>query len=203
MKLAAMNILKKIKKYFERKPKFRFLNNGKYKIIEAFRVNGVTYFMFDSIFEIPSGRSFTALTYYDELQMRCSREYLIKHCKAVDTILSDPKKIDIGTVSLLNRNLKDRIEMLPIPEHIYKLASILFFDEQESPYSYDYDYNKNKIEVWRKTEGVLDFFLRTELKNLVPYLRFPSIDMASYLEVTQAVDTMHQRDISQVLSKSE
>ena len=196
-----MKIIDDIKKLFKRKPKFFFVKDGKYKITEAFKAGGKTYFMFDNVFEMPSGRGFQALTYYDELTMRCSREYLLKHCRAIDILLSDPKKIDIGTIALIHRNLRDRTELLPIPEHIYKLASVLFFDASESPFSYDYEYNVKKIKQWKSEEGLLDFFLKTELKNLVPSLKSQGHDTKIFSTVTENIDRMHQKDISDILSK--
>jgi hypothetical protein len=157
--------------------------------------------MFDNVFELPSGRGFQALTYYDELTMRCSREYLKKHVRAIEILLSDHKKLDIGTIALIHRNLKDRLDLLPIPDHIYKLASVLFFDKDESPFSYDYAYNQKKIEEWKRTEGLLDFFFKTELKNLVPSLQSPTSDTKIYSTVVENIDKMHQKDISQVLSR--
>jgi len=198
-----MTIIKKIKNFLAhtRKPKFFFIKEGKYKITEAFMVNGISYYMFDNLFEMPSGRGFTALTYYDELTMRCSREYLLKHCRAIDILLSDPKKIDYTNIAIIHRNLRDRTELLPIPDHIYKLASVLFFDKTESPFAYNYEYNQKKIEQWKSTEGLLDFFFKTELKNLVPSLGRPETDTLIYSQVLENIDKMHRKDISQVLSK--
>lgn len=198
-----MKLIQKIKNLFKHKPKFYFIKDGKYKIIEAFKAGGITYYMFDNVFEIPSGRGFTALTYYDELSMRCSREYLIKHCRAIDILLSDPKKIDIGTIAIIHRNLKDRIELLPIPEHIYKLASVMFFDDNESPFAYDFAYNQKKIAMWKSQEGLLDFFMKTELQNLMPSLQYQGTDTQIFSDITEQIDRMHQQTISEVLSKAD
>jgi hypothetical protein len=196
-----MTLIKKIKKYFTPKPRFFFIKDGKYKISEAFRANGKSYYMFDNLFEMPSHRGFSALTYYDELTMRCSRDYLLKHCRAIEILLGDQKKFDIGTIALIHRNLQDRVKLLPIPEHIYKLASVLFFDKTESPFAYDHEYNVKKIEEWKHTEGLLDFFLKTELKNLVPSLRSQESDILIFSKVAEQIDKMHQKDISEVLSR--
>jgi hypothetical protein len=198
-----MKIIERIQKLLTRKPKFFFIKDGKYKITEAFVSNGRSYYMFANVFDMPSGRGFTALTYYDELTMRCSRDYLLKHCRAVDILLGDPKKFDLATLAIIHRNLRDRTELLPIPEHIYKLASVLFFDKSESPFQYDYAYNQKKIEQWKSTEGLLDFFLQTELKNLVPLSISPGTDTSTYSIVVENVDKMHQKNISEVLSRAQ
>ena len=101
----------------------------------------------------------------------------------------------------LNVNLRERVELMPMPEYIYKLASVIFFDKSESLYSYDYDYNKLKIEKWKAAGGTLDFFSKTPLKELVPLLSMPSIDMQTYLTVTKMVEETHQALRQGILSE--
>jgi len=195
------NMLEYFKNLLKRKPRFFFIADGKYKVIEAFTFAGKKYYTLDNIFELPTGRGFMALTYYDELQMRASREYLIKHCKAVDILLSDPKKIDIGSLAIIHRNLKDRLELLPIPEHVYKLASVIFFDDSESPYTYDMTYNQKKIAKWKEEPDVLAFFLQVPMKNLLPYSKFPVSDIQKFSELVEELDRAQQSDISEIISR--
>src|ERR1043166_7312022 len=110
-----MNFLKKIKKLFTRKKK-SFLIDG-YRITEAFSWKGVKYFCYDDSFRVPTGRALTALAIYEELRMRCSEEYLTKHTRAMEIILSDPAKINIQTIAVLNKNLQERLKMAPLPKY--------------------------------------------------------------------------------------
>ncbi len=71
-------------KIFTRKPKklkvkSMDLAEGRYRISEAFEVGGVMYYQFDDAKQIPADRAMAALTFYEEMNQRCTREYLEKH----------------------------------------------------------------------------------------------------------------------------
>lgn len=133
-----------------RKPPKSYFINDKYKVVPAFRLAGVDYFMFDNQMHGPTGRMLTALGLYEELNMRVDREYLEKHCAAMEKVLSDPKKISIGSIAILNKNLKERMNLVPLQDQVLKYASVVFFDENESVFEYDYEYNRKKIDLWKR-----------------------------------------------------
>lgn len=178
-----------------------YLVDAKYKVIPAFSVGGKDYWMFDSALEVPTGRFFAAMGIYAEMDMNCSKEYLQSHCKAMEKLLSDPKKISLQYIMQLNINLKERLELMPMPDYIFKLASVIFFDKTESLYSYDYDYNKSKIESWKNADADLFFFSKTPLRELVPSLNMPEKDTQTYLTVTKMVEEIHHRLHSDILSE--
>lgn len=184
---------------FHRKPKF-FLVDDKSKCIEAFTLEGTKYYMFEDPFNMPSGRAFTALAYYEEFKMRCTADYLKLHCRAVDKILGDPKKVNLTLIFELHRNLKERVELVPIPDHIYKLASVVFFDESESPYTYDFNYGQKKIEQWKTNPAILDFFLSTPLTDLMPSLKSESTALKTFLPLVEQMDTMHNSKLQEIVS---
>jgi hypothetical protein len=193
-------MFKKLLNKLKRKPKF-YLLDKQYSVVEAFTYKGRSYFCFDNSFKIPANRAMAALVYYEEMKMRCNEEYLRKHVKAMEILLSDPKKISINTIAVINNNLKERLNLAPFPDHIYKLASVIFFDDSESPYAYDMAYNKKKIEKWREDPEILSFFLSREIQNLMPSLNLPENSAQTYFQVAEEVDQMHQQDLSEVLSR--
>lgn len=193
-----MNFLKKL---FQRTPK-TFVLDDKYRVVEAFELRGVTYFQFDDAFKIPTERALRALTIYEEFRMNCDKDYLDKHVRAVELILSDPKKINLNAIVLLNNNLKERLNLTKFPDHIYKLASVIFFDKTEAPYGYDPEYNKKKIEKWKEADGVLDFFLKGPLSTLIPSLQLPADSSSMYFQIADQVDMLHRNDLQEVLSKA-
>jgi hypothetical protein len=174
---------------------------NQHRVVEAFKLEGTTYYMFDDSFKIPSGRGLCALTIYEEFEMRCTKEYLKTHIRAVEVILSDPKKININALAIIHRNLKERLDLAAFPDHIYKLASVIFFDDSESPYSYDFAYSKKKIEKWKASGGTLDFFMQTPLKDLIPSLKSQGELAKTYFQVAGEVDLLHQADLQEILSK--
>lgn len=186
------------------KPRLKpYLVDAKYKVIPAFSLAGTDYWMYDSATEVPTGRFFAAMAVYMEMEMNVDKEYLTSHCKAMDKILSDNKKISLQYILQINMNLKERLELMPMPEYIYKLASVIFFDKSESLYSYDYDYNKLKIEKWKAAGGTLDFFSRTPLKELVPSLNMPERDSQTYLTVSKMVSETHRELLTGILSEKQ
>lgn len=184
---------------FKRKLK-SYLVENQYKVVEAFRLEGVTYYMFEDQFNLPAGRGLCALTIYEEFNMRTTREYLEAHVRATELLLNS-NPIKLTAIAQINQNLKERLNLALFPDHIYKLASVVFFDETESYYNYNYAYNAKKIEKWKAAGGTLDFFLRTPLKDLIPSLKLPEQNAEHYFQTAEAVDQLHQQDLQEVLSK--
>lgn len=191
----------KWKNIFRRKVKSKLLDKN-IRVVEAFKHNGKTYFMFDDNFKIPTGRALCALAIYEELRMRCTREYMELHVRAMESILSDPKKINVQAIAVINQNLKERLALVPFPDHIYKLASVTFFDETESPYGYDFKYNEAKINEWKRDPEMLDFFLRTQFKDLIPHLNTLNGSAGMYFGVAEKVNNMHQQYLQDQLSRN-
>lgn len=188
-----MNLLR----LFKKKPLFLADPN---RIVEAFSIGGKKYYMYSDTANTPAGRSMQALVIYEEFNQRCTREYLLDHVRAYEVLFSDPKKINIQALVIINQNLKERLNLALFPDHIYKLASVIFFDETESPYTYDYTYNDKKIEEWKRHGGTLDFFMQTPLKDLIPSLKLPGTHVEVFSQVAQKIDALHQKDLRDILS---
>ena len=175
--------------------------NVEERIIEAFEVGGVKYYQFDNDDHLPHERAFDALTFYQELEMRCTRDFLVKHTEAVDAIISDPQKINIGQLAILNRQLQERLKWIIEPDIGYKLASVLFFDKTESPFSYDFKYGQKKIEFWKKHKKVGDFFLQLRLKELNPFSENSDMNLEIYSKMVESLNRVHWDNISTSLSR--
>lgn len=158
--------------------------------------------MFDDSMQMPAGRIMAALMVYNEMEMKVDKSYLEMHCKAMDKILSDPKKIDLTNIMRLNMNLKERLELAVLPDFIYKLASVIFFDKTENPYGYDLDYNEQKIKAWKEDGQALGFFLQMPLKELMPSLKLEQGSIDMYLGVADQVAKIHQLHLTDILSES-
>jgi hypothetical protein len=179
------------------------LLDNKYKVIEAFKLGGTTYYMFDQTAEVPTGRMLAALAIYQEMEMRVDKAYLELHTKATEKILSSPKGINITYITQLNMNLKERLDLMPLPDFVYKLASVIFFDETESPYSYSFDYNKKKIEEWKKSGDTLDFFLSRLSSELMPSLKPVTGNSKMFFQVAEQVAGIHLTDLTKILSANQ
>lgn len=192
-------MVERLKNLFRRPFKSLRLQD-KQKIIKAFVYQGKSYFMFDDIFSIPSIRGLQALDYYEEFNMRCTKDYLLKWTESVEKILSDNKKIKLIDLATLVKHLQERLKMIPVSDHIYKIASVIFFDDSENPYHFDREYNKKKIELWKKDPEVLSFFLQTPLKDLIPYLDSQGASLHTYSGIVKELNTIHFREVLKHLS---
>lgn len=184
------------------KKKFRpYLLDGKYRITDAFDHDGVKYLMFENPAEAPTARMLAAQAIYVEMEMRCDKEYLELHTKAMDKILDDNKKgINIRYIALLNQNLRERLNLMPLPDFVFKLASVIFFDESESPISYDFSYNEKKIAKWKKDPETLDFFLSRLATELIPSLKPAEKSTHMFFQVAEKIDKIHRDNLTKVLS---
>lgn len=197
-------MISNIKKLFHREPKFK--NFPEIRTKYAFTAGGIDYFELEDPNNLNQGRGFAALNYYKELSMSCTRSFLVAHSTTVDAIIRNPKKIDIIEIAKLNLQLKERTEMIIDSLTPYKVASVIFFDETESPYDFDYNYAMTKIERWKK-EPVESFFLQTPLESLIPSTLLSEENLKSYMKVAREIDKEHYQTIldatSQVLSESQ
>jgi hypothetical protein len=193
-----------IKRIFKKEPKFK--GYPELRTVYAFTSGGVDYFEFEDPNSLTQGRGFAALNYYKELSMSCTREFLLAHVEVIDKIVRDPKKIDIIEIAKLNLQLKERLEMAVDSLTPYKVASVIFFDATEDPYSFDYNYALKKIEKWKK-EDVASFFLQQPLKSLIPSTLLSEENLKNYMKVAQEVDKTHFTNIldatSQLLSENQ
>jgi hypothetical protein len=198
-------MIKFFKKILNRKPRSILLDNT-FRIIPAFTWKGITYYMHEDPLNTATGRGLSGLVHMEELLMRCNVAYLKSHTEAIDKILSD-KTINvssIATIARLNQNLKERINFLvAVPEHVTRLASVVFFTKEESPFVYEMEFNKKKIEDWNKDPNIYDFFLQqTQLKDMLPFLSLPQENFQTYSAIQHKIDIMHLKELREILSKN-
>ncbi len=183
----------KVKKYFPEQ---------KHIINYAFSVLHKDYYKFDDVFQLPYERGLMALAIYEETRMKCTREYLEEHTKAIEAILKE-NPIDIYKINELNEQMKQRLDMVIDVDLLYKLASVVFFDKNENPCTYEAEYNAKKIEFWKKNKGVADFFLQKPLQELIPFLQSPEIDLQRYSELNRKLNNLHSERLQLLGSKKQ
>jgi hypothetical protein len=184
------------------KKKFKsYLVDGKHRIVEAFIHNGTRYLMYENPADVPVARMLAVQGIYVEMEMRADREYLEQHCKAVDKILNENKRgINVTYLAQLNTNLRERLNLMPLPDFVFKLASAIFFDETESEVSYDWKYNEQKIAKWKEDPAMLDFFLSRLASELIPSLGPSKESTPVYFQIAEKIDKIHRDKLTKVLS---
>lgn len=175
------------------------------RIVPAFTLEATdeypktTYYEFEDANNLSVGRAFAAANFYKELSMSVTHDFLVAHTTAVDKILRHTKSIDVFEVAKLNAQLKERHEMIIDSLTPYKVASVIYFDESEDPYSFDYNYAFKKIERFKK-QGA-SFFLQTPAKKLLPSLEWSQETLQNFLMIAQEIDKKHYDHILGVLSR--
>lgn len=171
----------------------------KHVVEYAFTVAGRRYFKFQDPLNIPYERALSCLVYYREVDMNIDREFLQEHLDAINTILTSAQ-IDIFKIKALNDQLLTRLQLPKDPELMYKLASVVFFDQEESPEVYDWEYGKKKIAFWKKHASIKDFFLQTPIVELIPYLKYAGENLETFSQMITDVNKVHSDNLSALSS---
>ena len=193
------NFFEKLKNKFRGRP--TFLVNPQAPIKEAFVDNGITYYMFEDIFSMPCQRALEATTFYEEMQSRISKEYLTEYIDAMTNVLSNSKSIDVTKIVMLVNTLKERSEFIIDSDIVFKLAAVMYFDKNESPYKFDMKYNLGKIKSWKENNEVADFFLSTPIKNFLPFTDISKKDLTTYLKIQEELKRKQMSLISEAKYK--
>lgn len=183
-----MSILNRIFQVFRPKPRDLF-PACEYVIKEAFIYDGVRYFKFDDSHNIPCERALQQSSFYMEMSSRVDREYLATHIEEMEKEFlkaNNGQKPDLYRMKMMNDYLKARMNIIDI-DLMYKLASIVYFDEHEDPRTYDAKYNAEKIAKWKKSSSVNDFFSSAPLLKLMPFLKELDVNLDTYSKATEAL----------------
>jgi hypothetical protein len=164
------------------------MNEPAFKLEEGHKVDYVfssgetNYFKIRDISNTFSHRALEARAVYDEIEMRCDVNYLNAFVIAMKENMRS--QLNIPELYKLVSSLEERINFIvPTPDLIWKLASVAYFDESESPYGYDAEYAKEKIEKWKADKSLDTVFFLKSIKNLIPSLDTSVIDSPAYLKI--------------------
>lgn len=180
----------------------RHFPDQKYKIDYAFTSGQVDYFEMNDIFNMPYQRALKATAAYEEIRMKCTYEYLDWYQKAIANELGGTKfgLKNAARIQTLNAQLGERLSKWAIDlNHVYRLASIVYFDKSEKPEVYDFKYADEKIKLWKK-EGIDVFFSQVAIQKLIPSLKSSEINFQVYSEVIKLMETLHLESLEQSLS---
>jgi len=202
-------MLKKLwRKYVTKPTRFQ---GSKLPMKYAFTCDGVDYFEPDpdsgGVTILPWYRALTLHQYYEELRMKVDRDYLERHTKAVDLAIRGTKEKpkrkfdfdDLQHLTKLNNMLSERLAFIFTPDLVYKVASVVFMTENESPEKYEEGINKKKIESWKKN-GLDTFFLKEPVQRLIPFLNFSPHDIRNYGELVEGMESEMNNYLNTYLS---
>lgn len=185
-----MGIIKELREVWIAQMDKRREQKEKYRIEYAFTCGGTKYYHFADISNLPYERGLVAINFYEELNMRCDRKFLVQYQSAINKLLHE-QKIDIFKINQLNEILRQRLQMATHVDLLYKLASVVFFDKTENPYVYEPAYAEKKIAKWRKDQKVTAFFSQMPLRALIPSSENVDTDLDTFSEIQKELDLIH------------
>jgi hypothetical protein len=151
----------------------------------AFTSGGVNYFKFVAEVNVPFQRAVAARDIFTEELWQINPDYLRGWNNGLINLLMDKKKKDekkLYEIGILASRLKEQMEMSVSLLRQLKLATVVYFDEQENPLDYQYPYNKTKLEHWMKHNDVEGFFLTLPEYAYLPSLTEYSTNFPTYLQ---------------------
>lgn len=185
-----MGLIRQLAEVWRTQADKRRQQKQKYRIEYAFTCGGTKYYRFADITNLPYERGLMALQTYNEVDMRCSRQFLLHYADTIDQLLHQPQ-IDIFKINQLNEILKQRLTLIADTDLLYRLAAVCFFDKTENPAVYEPDYAEKKIAKWRKDKGVHGFFTQMPLLELMPFLQNVDTDLDTYSAMCDELNKIH------------
>lgn len=186
------------------KPEFNISHPDIANVIEeAFKAGGKRYYRFKEERLIPAGRYKYIYAYLKEVDLRMNLETLQKYIKDFKDLLngSGPKKIiQIGELWKLIINLESRVALAFEPATVERLASVIYFDENEDLSTYNKKYGIQKVEHWKK-HNIIDFFLTKPMGELLGLKDISTESLGLYIQ--EAVQILQDLTFDQQKLSSE
>lgn len=166
----------------------------------VFTSGGIHYFKFNSEVNIPFQRAVAARDIMTEELWQINPEQLKAWNAGLIQVLTDDKKKHdkkLFEIGVLAHRLKEQLDMSFSLTRQIKLASVLYFDENENPLDYQYPYNQEKIRHWMANNDVPDFFIRLPEFALMPSGRELVENFPTYL---QGETMARLKDLTHIIS---
>ena len=126
------------------------------------------YYQLKDTFNTYSQRAFSAFSVYQEWSQRTTAEILIQFIDKMKSIINKPE-IKLMELADIITKLEERTKWpIPTEDIILKMASVTYFDKNESPYVYDEMYGRDKIARWKLKKKNFHYTLFGHLSALIP-----------------------------------
>lgn len=143
----------------------RFHVMPEHEVELAFTHEGIDYYTFTNSFDMCSERYACAIDFINTLEMKVTREQLVIFTDLIDSYVNSGK---LSLISVVNHNIKQRLNHICNEELFLQLAAVFYFDKSENCYVYNHEYGAKKIERWRKDRELLSFFFRGPIGRFTP-----------------------------------
>lgn len=171
-------------------------------IEKVFQIDGKQYWKYKDISKVKNQRILVINDFYNELAMGTTRDMLLKHTEAIDKILTS-STIDIYQMKKLNMQLQERLDMIHPTDIIYKIASVIYFTNDENHLDYDDLLGREKVALFKaqdKGNNKMSFFFGTLYKNIIGSTDISDKDLLTYMTVGSQINQEYMKNISTILS---
>lgn len=156
---------------------------------EAFKSGGRTFYRFKDQYQIPAGRYKWVHAYLKESELQMTREVLKDYVRGMKDCISGGKgSINLEILFRYLLNMETRLELGFEPECIARLASVVYFTDDEILSTYDLKEGKKKVEFWEKHK-TLDFFLTKPIGELLKLNASSVTHLEAYLSQAKEILT--------------
>jgi len=152
----------------------------------AFEAEGIKYYSFKQDTEGRYGRYVVLQAFLQEYYLRVDLNTLRGDIKKLQgwlnpTVKDGKGQLELGKSLELLSIMEQRAQIAFEPDTVYRLASCLYFDDQEILSGYDKKYNEAKIEAWKKS-NTTDFFFHKLFQDVTGLIVTSRDALTSYLE---------------------
>lgn len=170
----------------------------------AFEANGKKYYNFKRDTDMRYGRYIVMQTFLQEYYLRIDLETLKKDIQKLKswlnpTINNGKGQLELGKSLELLSIMEQRANIAFEPDTVYRLASCLYFDDQEILIDYDRHHNEKKIAAWKEAKTT-DFFFNKLFQDVTQLMVTSRDALISYLEKAPEL-TKGWRTMSDILQR--
>ena len=173
----------------------------KYKtqIIEVKEIKGRQLYQFKSLLDMPHDRYTTAMRFRTEFSMSLDNDYLGEFINIQEKGFSSGKVYEcIGALE----QLKVRRDMLISIDTSYRLASCVYFWEDEELSNYDFEIGDEKITLFKEI-GFESFFLSKPMNNFIPAINLSEQDLKACSMLEKELQKLHSKQLKEENGKNE
>lgn len=155
----------------------------------AFEVNMVKFYRFKDEYRHPTGRYKYVYKCLKEMELSMNRETLAEYVKQLKNILNGGSKgqaINMGEAWRLLHNMETRTTLPFDPGMVKRLASVVYFTDDEDISTYDQSYGDFKIKLW-DDNNVHDFFLTRPIAELLNLNNTSLESLEEYLTTAKGI----------------
>lgn len=170
------------------------VNHKLIRPVPGLLLDGVQYYQFVQVADMPQERFVAYLQFRNELNMGVDRDLLNRY---IDKLKEANNKNDSSQIGSLLYMLQDTVNNCTPMEALFNIASLLYFDKEEDLRTYDIDYNAHKIARFKAVRDK-SFFFTNLLEN---GLKLTGAQLPPDIEKSLRLSALRLTTYAQILSE--